>query len=113
MLLKNRILVLVLFSLGAALLAHADTCPVPPTSVYPNISVKVDYDKKSKFYTYTYSVENRRESKVSIESFMLQISEKPYSSQSPSQWLGDFNEGDAELPPTFGWAPALDLIKPG
>ncbi len=95
-------------------IAQAAECPIPPTNVSPNISVKVEYDKKTSLYTYNYKVANGGSAGVPIGSLILKLAEVPYSFLAPSaEWSSRFDEGNTETPSTFRWSTALGSIAPG
>jgi hypothetical protein len=111
---NKKIIFCVLVAGTLTSVVRAAECPVPPTRVSPNISVKIDYDKKTKLYTYNYTVENGRSSAIPISGFMLKINEAPYSFLGPSSgWSSRFDEGEPETPSTFRWSTALSSIAPG
>lgn len=94
--------------------SNADECPIPPTSVNPSITVKVAYDKKTKLYTYNYTLANGNDSKLPVGDFMLGIKDAPVSSGSPSsKWVASFNSAIESLPRTFSWTTGSEDIRPG
>src|SRR5688572_28663445 len=110
--LKNALLIQFLIAVVFAnTTIAADQCPIPPTSISPVVSVKIDYDRKSRLYTYSYTVENGRTAKVPIIYFALKLHETPYSSAAPSaQWIAEFFEASEDLPARFGWQRILESI---
>jgi hypothetical protein len=110
LLIKINVIPLILFTSFAL----ADECPTPPTSVFPKIAVKVDYDKKTKYFTYNYSISNGRESKIPIDHFVLKISSAPeFVLPSPKKWITIFDEASEGIPANFSWTTFQKPIQAG
>jgi hypothetical protein len=87
--------------------AWADSCPIPTTSIDPVVTAKVTYDKASKVFTYSYSVNNSAGSQLPIDEFDLALPTQPNTSSSPDQWRGHFSGRQS----IFIWS--TSALKPG
>lgn len=99
---KQILLFLGFMIAGMQIVAWADTCPNPPSSVDPSVSTNTTFDKKTGSYTYSYSIQNGPDSLIPIDSFILYLTQKPSSSLSPIHWLPDF-QNIAGIPSNFSW----------
>ncbi len=88
-------------------------CPIAPVKTSPQVSVRVDHEKKTGLYSYAYTVANQRGAPLAIRSFILQQSDEPIEIQKPVKWTGDFEEADDTLPGHILWAATLNTIMPG
>jgi hypothetical protein len=89
-------LIATFFTAATPFAARADYCPkTTSTNFEHSLSSKVTYDKKTKLYTYQYTVSNSRSSLVPIVRLNLVSFEEPKSiPRTPkSDWFGDFSAG--------------------
>lgn len=70
--------------------AYSQNCPIAPTQVTPAVQSKVVYNKKSKLYTYSYTISNSRGSSLNIADVALVLKSKPLNILGPQKWLPDF-----------------------
>jgi hypothetical protein len=93
---------------------RADFCPTPPTRVDPNVGVKISFDKKSKLYTYRYTLSNGRSALLPIDEFILRISKPPTRVGSPSNWDGSpFVRSGVQSHFIWDTAFAANYVAPG
>lgn len=73
-------------------LVLADTCPISPLKVDPGLKASVEYNSKTKLYTYFYSLENGKTSVLPISSFRIMLNEAPLEIKTPAKWHGNFHK---------------------
>lgn len=93
---------------------QADFCPTPPTRVEPRVTVKVDFDKKSRNFIYRYTVSNDRGAQLPIDEFLLRVIKNPTRFGSSKDWDA-FTYMDGEIMSHFTWSTAFNTayVKPG
>lgn len=93
--------------------AGADSCPIPPTRIEPNLSVKITSDIKTGIYTYSYTLTNGRGAAIPLRRFLIRATNPPDTSQAPEKWQGKpWIEDD--VMEYFGWsATPFSAIAPG
>lgn len=77
----------VFFIFIVSVTAFAGTCPAPSSATAPHVFAKVKFNKKSKLYTYSYTVQNGRNAKIPIDEFDLVVSKKPKIKNTPEKWI--------------------------
>jgi hypothetical protein len=88
-------------------------CPIPGTMTKPELSVKVDFDKKNNIYNYIYTLKNEPGALLRIKDFTLKIHQAPEEIKSPLKWYGEFNNARINLPSNVSWDTSDREISPG
>jgi len=110
----GRMTSLAIYSLLTSMYAIADFCPTPPTKVEPNVSVKVDFDKKTHNYIYRYTLSNGRGALLPIDDFFIGISKTPIRFSSPKDWdASPSTENGMQTHFTWDTSFASSYVSPG
>ena len=80
--------------------AYAEECPVPPTSIVPQLEIGVTHDKNAGLYKYRYTLKNGSTAKLAINNFGLFLRQPPTRIITAAHWRSRFvvhPEGENKL----------------
>lgn len=88
-------------------------CPTAPNEVSPSVEAKVNFDKDTGLYTYSYTLKNGRDAKLPISGLRIYTPEEPAGAKGPSKWIdGSFstfhNSGSRII-----WIAGSNRVAPG
>lgn len=84
--LKYLTTAITIYIIFGALQAQAKSCPTSPTKVSPKVNVEIKFDKQTKLYQYIYTLENKSESLLPMDTFILLINTAPVKVEAPKGW---------------------------
>ncbi len=82
----KKIILMSIFLSTLLLQAKTIQCPVPPTSINPEVISKVNFDKKTGMYKYQYTIKNKSDSKLPISDWRLKTFGDVQNAKSPAFW---------------------------
>jgi hypothetical protein len=100
---NNKIFILLLLSPTFITISRADTCSPPESSISPQLSSSVQYDKKLRSYKYQYSIKNEVTAQIPLDRFGFLVNEAPSSLKAPAYWGGAFTSLSS-APYDFVWS---------